>query len=61
MPAATQGSMKSSSGVPLPLQSTEVIGQINGAIADVQVKQVFKNHTQEKIEATYSVRISLFI
>jgi hypothetical protein len=49
------GNMKTSAGVALPLQATDVVASINGPIADVQVTQVFKNNTSETIEATYSV------
>src|SRR3954452_21071457 len=52
-PKVTTGTMRSARGLPLPLESTEVRAQLAGPLAEVEVVQVFRNPTDEEIEATY--------
>lgn len=49
----TQGTLRTSSGQPLPLERTAVKASIGGPIASVEVRQVFRNNTGGPIEAVY--------
>ncbi|MDC3953088.1 VWA domain-containing protein [Polyangium jinanense] len=49
----TQGTMRTSSGAPLPLEHTDVEAKINGPVASVTLKQRFRNTTGGPIEAEY--------
>jgi Ca-activated chloride channel family protein len=49
----TQGTLRSSTGTPLPLDRTEVTASIDGPVASVTIRQVFKNDTGGPIEAEY--------
>ena len=49
----TQGSMRTSSGAPLPLEHTDIEATINGPVASVTLKQRFRNTTGGPIEAEY--------
>ncbi|MBK9262180.1 MAG: VWA domain-containing protein [Polyangiaceae bacterium] len=49
----TQGTMRTTSGLPLPLEHTEVDATINGPIATVTVQQRFRNSSGSPIEAEY--------
>jgi Ca-activated chloride channel family protein len=49
----TQGTLRTSSGQPLPLESTAVKATIGGPVASVEVRQVFRNNTGGPIEAVY--------
>ena len=52
-PPITQGTLKSSTGQPLPLASTQIAATLRGPMADVTVEQVFTNDSAEVIEAEY--------
>lgn len=49
----TQGSLQTREGRALPLERTEVRGSVAGAIADITVRQVFRNDVEVPIEAVY--------
>lgn len=49
----TQGTMRTPSGLVLPLERTEIDAAINGPIATVTVKQRFRNSSETPIEAEY--------
>ncbi|MCK6590680.1 MAG: hypothetical protein L6Q76_24220, partial [Polyangiaceae bacterium] len=49
----TQGTLRTSSGQPLPLERTAVKATIGGPVASVEVRQVFRNNTGGPIEAVY--------
>lgn len=49
----TQGTMRATSGLVLPLEHTEIDAAINGPIATVTVKQTFRNAGDLPIEAEY--------
>lgn len=49
----TQGTMRTTSGLELPLEHTEIDAAINGPIATVTVKQRFRNTSEWPIEAEY--------
>jgi Mg-chelatase subunit ChlD len=49
----TQGTMRTTSGLVLPLELTEIDATINGPIATVTVKQRFRNSSESPIEAEY--------
>ena len=49
----TQGTLRTSSGQLLPLESTAVKATIGGPVASVEVRQVFRNNTGGPIEAVY--------
>ena len=49
----TQGTMRTPSGAPLPLEHTDVEAKINGPVASVTLKQRFRNTTGGPIEAEY--------
>src|SRR5262245_36377758 len=49
----TQGTLRTSSGAPLPLERTDVKALITGPVARVEVKQRFRNTTGGPIEAVY--------
>ena len=49
----TQGTMRTTSGLVLPLEHTEIDAAINGPIATVTVKQRFRNASESPIEAEY--------
>ncbi|MDI1447937.1 VIT domain-containing protein [Polyangium sp. 6x1] len=49
----TQGTLRTSSGAPLPLEHTDVEAKINGPVASVTLKQRFRNTTGGPIEAEY--------
>lgn len=49
----TQGTMRTVKGEVLPLERTAVAARVNGPVADVEVKQTFKNDLEEAIEAVY--------
>ncbi len=49
----TQGTMRTPSGLVLPLEHTEIDAAINGPIATVTVKQRFRNSSGSPIEAEY--------
>jgi hypothetical protein len=49
----TQGTMRTTSGLVLPLEQTEIDATINGPIATVTVKQRFRNSSESPIEAEY--------
>ncbi|MEZ4297051.1 MAG: VIT domain-containing protein [Polyangiaceae bacterium] len=51
--AVTQGTMRTAAGVPLPLQHTDIRAEIAGPLAEVTVKQRFKNDGDAPIEAVY--------
>src|SRR4029079_12236793 len=48
-----QGTMRSTSGLVLPLELTEIDAAINGPIATVTLKQRFRNSSDSPIEAEY--------
>lgn len=49
----TEGTMKTSSGIELPLRRTDVRAKLSGPVADVEVVQTFENDTDGAIEAVY--------
>ncbi len=49
----TQGTLRTSSGLVLPLERTEVEAKVGGPVATVRVRQVFRNPSAEPIEAVY--------
>jgi Ca-activated chloride channel family protein len=49
----TQGTLRTSTGRPLPLDRTDVKARVAGPVADVELRQVFRNDTGEPIEAVY--------
>lgn len=49
----TQGTMRTTSGLVLPLELTEIDATVNGPIATVTVKQRFRNASDSPIEAEY--------
>ncbi|MRG96719.1 VIT domain-containing protein [Polyangium spumosum] len=49
----TQGTMRTTSGAPLPLEHTSIEAKINGPVASVTLKQRFRNTTGGPIEAEY--------
>src|SRR5215468_4661480 len=49
----TQGTLRTSSGQPLPLERTDVKARLNGPIASVELVQRFRNDTGGPIEAVY--------
>ena len=49
----TQGTLRTSTGRPLPLDRTDVKARITGPVANVEVRQRFRNDTGEPIEAVY--------
>lgn len=49
----TQGTMRTTSGLVLPLEHTEIDAVVNGPIATVTVKQRFRNSSESPIEAEY--------
>lgn len=49
----TQGLLRTTDGLPLPLERTSVEASITGPIAEVQVRQVFHNSLDRTIEAVY--------
>lgn len=49
----TQGTMRTTSGLVLPLELTEIDATLNGPIATVTVKQRFRNSSDSPIEAEY--------
>jgi len=49
----TQGTLQTREGRALPLERTDVRASITGAIADVTVRQVFRNDDSAPIEAVY--------
>lgn len=49
----TQGTLQTSTGRPLPLDRTEVRATIMGPVANVELKQAFRNDTGGPIEAVY--------
>lgn len=49
----TQGTLRTSTGQPLPLEHTAVKAIIGGPVASVEVRQVFRNDTGGPIEAVY--------
>ncbi|UQA62535.1 VIT domain-containing protein [Polyangium aurulentum] len=49
----TQGTLRTSTGAPLPLEHTDVKASIDGPVASVTIRQVFKNDTGGPIEAEY--------
>lgn len=49
----TQGTLQTREGRALPLERTDVSASVTGAIADVSVRQVFRNDGSEPIEAVY--------
>lgn len=49
----TQGTLRTSTGAPLPLERTDIKALITGPVARVEVKQLFRNSTGEPIEAVY--------
>jgi len=51
--AITQGSLQTREGRALPLDRTEVRASVTGAVAEVEVRQVFRNDTDAPIEAVY--------
>lgn len=57
-PRITEGTLKTSSGRPLPLASTTINGKVRGPMATVEVHQVFRNDTSEVLEATYLFPLS---
>ena len=57
-PRITEGTLKTSSGRPLPLASTTINGTARGPVASVEVHQVFRNDTSEVLEATYLFPLS---
>lgn len=57
-PRITEGTLKTSSGRPLPLVSTSITGKVRGPVASVDVHQVFRNDTSEVLEATYLFPLS---
>jgi Ca-activated chloride channel family protein len=57
-PRITEGTLKTSDGRPLPLESTSIKGTISGPLASVELRQKFRNTTSETIEATYLFPLS---
>lgn len=53
MQTVTQGCLQTSGGLTLPLESTEITGGVRGPVAELQVIQVFRNSTEEPVDATY--------
>jgi pSer/pThr/pTyr-binding forkhead associated (FHA) protein/Mg-chelatase subunit ChlD len=49
----TQGTLQTREGRSLPLERTEVRGSVTGAVADITVRQVFRNDIEVPIEAVY--------
>jgi Ca-activated chloride channel family protein len=49
----TQGTLRTSTGQPLPLEHTDVKARLAGPVASVEVRQVFRNDTGGPIEAVY--------
>jgi Ca-activated chloride channel family protein len=49
----TQGTLRTSTGRPLPLEHTEVKARIAGPLASIEVRQLFRNDTGGPIEAVY--------
>jgi Mg-chelatase subunit ChlD len=49
----TQGTLRTSTGRPLPLERTDVKARIAGPVASVELRQLFRNDTGEPIEAVY--------
>jgi Ca-activated chloride channel family protein len=49
----TQGTLRTSTGQPLPLEHTDIKARIGGPVASVDVRQVFRNNTGGAIEAVY--------
>ncbi|HEU4408573.1 MAG TPA: VIT domain-containing protein [Polyangiaceae bacterium] len=49
----TQGTLRTSAGVVLPLERTEVEAKVSGPVATVRVRQVFRNTSAVPIEAVY--------
>ncbi len=49
----TQGTLQTRAGRALPLQRTEVRATVTGPVAEVEVRQVFRNDTDTAIEAVY--------
>jgi hypothetical protein len=52
----TQGTLQTREGRSLPLERTEVRGSVTGAVADITVRQVFRNDIEVPIEAVYLFR-----
>ncbi|PTL85344.1 VIT domain-containing protein [Vitiosangium sp. GDMCC 1.1324] len=49
----TQGTLRTSTGQPLPLEHTDVKARLAGPMASVELRQVFRNDTGGPIEAVY--------
>jgi Ca-activated chloride channel family protein len=49
----TQGTLRTSTGRPLPLEHTDVKARIAGPLASIEVRQLFRNDTGGPIEAVY--------
>ena len=49
----SQGTLRTSTGRPLPLERTDVKATLSGPVAGVEVRQVFRNDTGGPIEAVY--------
>lgn len=49
----TQGTLRTSTGLVLPLERTEVEAKVSGPVATVRVRQVFRNTSAVPIEAVY--------
>lgn len=49
----TQGTLRTTTGQSLPLDHTDVTARIRGPVAEVEVRQRFRNDTDSPIEAVY--------
>lgn len=52
-PAVSQGTLQTADGAPLPLEHTAVEAVVAGPVADVVVRQRFRNDRPVAIEAVY--------
>jgi Ca-activated chloride channel family protein len=52
-PRITEGTLQTIDGRPLPLEWTRIEANVQGPLAQVQVRQCFRNPTSETLEATY--------
>ena len=50
----TQGTLRTTAGVDLPLDRTDVDADVRGPVATVRVRQVFRNTGAEAVEVVYS-------
>lgn len=58
MQTITQGTLQTSGGLTLPLESTEITGGVLGPVAEIEVVQVFRNSLDHPIDATYLFPLS---